>query len=593
MRGFLSELIYLFDRRERRNALILLVLMIIGALLEVVGVGAIPAFVTLLSDPQRALTITPVRRVFAALHATTPESRAIWAAVALCAVFVLKNTYQTGQIFLQARFMMHRQQRITCRLFQAYLDSPYTFHLQHNTAQLINNACVAGIQVASDVMLPLLRFLMEMAVLVAVVTLLVAVEPAVSVIMIVLTGGAVVGFLKLIRKRVTRFGREEYDYRAYMFQSANQGLGGIKDVKVLGREARFLEAFANMVGVYTRAGNYKTVALEMPRLFLETVAVIVMVVVAAYFLMIGRQVQTIVPLLTLLAVAALRLIPSANRITSAVLSFKWGLPSLHAVYADIRSLERPAQEPKRKREIAGFQDAIAFENVSYQYPGAATSALHKITLRIPKGTTAGLVGPSGAGKTTTVDLLLGLLEPSHGRVTVDGHDIRDDIRGWQRQIGYIPQQVYLTDDSIRRNIAFGLADAEVDEQALWAAIDAAQLRELVESLPNGVETLVGERGIRLSGGQRQRIAIARALYHNPPVLVMDEATSALDQETEREFVRALERLAGTRTIVAIAHRITTVKDCDQLFFFSGGELTAAGTYNHLQESSEAFRSLVA
>jgi len=310
---------------------------------------------------------------------------------------------------------------------------------------------------------------------------------------------------------------------------------------------------------------------------------IAMFFVTAVFVGQGRPIGTIVPALTLLALVALRLIPSVNRIANAVLSIRWGVPALDAVHADIELLESAESSERRSPKLSDdFQREIEFVGVSYRYPGAAKESLRDVTLKIRKGSSVGLVGPSGAGKTTAVDVLLGLLEPASGQVLVDGRDIWEDIVAWRRQIGYIPQHVYLSDDSIRRNIAFGVPDEEIDTPSLLAAVEAAQLSDLVGSLPKGLDTLVGERGIRLSGGQRQRIGIARALYRNPPVLVMDEATSALDHETEQEIVKALEFLRGTRTMIIIAHRLTTVANCDELVVLRDGELSTRGRYDDLQ-----------
>jgi ATP-binding cassette subfamily C protein len=400
-------------------------------------------------------------------------------------------------------------------------------------------------------------------------------------------------FLRLVRHRIAEYCKQELEFRSALIKSANEGLNGIKELKVLGREETFIQRFLHNVTLYSRAVGYKAVAFELPRYVLEAVAVLMMLLVAGWFIWLGRPLASIVPTLTLLAVAAVRLLPSANRMTSAALNLRWGRPSLDAVYRDIRTLERSNSESDAPACAMRFEREIAFENVDFSYPGGTGQALRGITLRIQRGTSVGFVGPSGAGKTTAADVLLGLLQPTQGLVTVDGTSITTNLAGWQRQIGYIPQNIYLTDDSIRRNVAFGIADDCIDETKLWQAIDAAQLREFVDLQPMGLDTVVGEWGVRLSGGQRQRIGIARALYHNPSVLVMDEATSSLDQETEREFVRALEQLAGTRTIIAIAHRLSTVKNCDQLLYFEQSELTASGNFLSLQESSASFRSMVA
>ena len=589
------KLAYVFTRREQRNAVVLLVLMVVGALLDVAGVGAIPAFVTMLSQPERILRFTAVRRTFVALGATDAEHRVLWAAVGLAAIFIVKNAYLTAFSYLQARYIYNRQVSLAGRLFRAYLRGPYTFHLGRNTADILHNTTFGAFSVVGDLMLPALRLLMETLVLAAVLVLLVSMEPVLSAAMVVLIGGAVALFMVVVRKRVARYGQDEHQYRSQMMLSVNQGLGGIKDVKVLGREKEFLDTFEWNATRYSRAGRYRYIVFELPRLFLETVAVLTMAVVTAVFLHEGRSIQSIVPSLTLLAVAALRLIPSANRIVNALIGLRFGHATLHAVYSDLKLLGGSEGE----KDVAvsstkfSFEHALEFDDVTYRYPGAAENALAGFSARIPKGTSVGIVGPSGAGKTTAIDVLLGLLHPQGGCVRVDGVDIAQNLSGWRRQIGYIPQQIFLIDDTIRRNIAFGVPDEEIDDDRVWAAVDAAQLRELVNASRDGLGMIVGERGIRLSGGERQRIGIARALYHNPPVLVMDEATSALDNETEREVVRALERLRGTRTLVIIAHRLTTVAACDQLLYVKDGRLVGSGSYEELRESDRHFFAMTA
>ena len=591
----LRRLAHLFTRRERRNAIILLMLMIIGAVLDVVGVGAIPAFVAMLSQPDRLLRYGPIRHAFEILHAQTAEERVLWAAIGLAITFVIKNSYLTAFQYMQGRYIYNRQVSVAGRMFRAYLHSPYTFHLQRNTADILHNTTNGAFAVVGELLVPTLRLIMELLVLTAVMALLISMEPLLSAGMVVIVGLTVALFMRSIRTKVASYGRDEHHCRSRMMLAVNQGLGGIKEVKVLGREAYFLQAFEREASGYSRAGRYRYIVYELPHFFLETLAVIVMMAATVFFLGQGRPIAAIVPSLTLLAVAALRLIPSANRIVNALIALRFGHTTLRALHEDVVNLEASARRGPASllKEPFGFNSEIVFDRVTYAYPGAPHDALHNFTARIPKGSSVGVVGPSGAGKTTAVDILLGLLQPQHGCVRVDGKDIQGDLAGWQRLIGYIPQNIFLIDDTIRRNVALGIADEDVDEERVWAAIDAAQLRELVMSTAAQLDTIVGERGVRLSGGERQRIGIARALYHNPPVLVMDEATSALDMGTEREVVRALEQLRGKRTMVIIAHRLSTVVACDQLLLIKNGELMGVGSYEELRSSNSNFLAMTA
>jgi ATP-binding cassette subfamily C protein len=311
----------------------------------------------------------------------------------------------------------------------------------------------------------------------------------------------------------------------------------------------------------------------------------------------GRDIQTILPTLLLFAAAAYRLIPKVSQITISMASIRANFVSLDVVYDDLVSLERPTIPHTRERSVLTQQadhehPAIVLNDVSYRYPEATTYALRDVTMTVPKNISVGLVGASGAGKTTLVDIILGLLPPTTGHVLVYGHDLQEYVAAWRQIVGYIPQNIYLTDDTIRSNVAFGLPEEQIRDEQVWNALEIAQLKDLVLQLPKGLHTLVGERGVRLSGGQRQRIGIARALYHNPEVLVMDEATAALDNETERSFVQAIEALREKKTIVIIAHRLSTVRSCDQLYLLKDGKVVDVGTYDELLRTSSDFKSMV-
>ena len=379
-------------------------------------------------------------------------------------------------------------------------------------------------------------------------------------------------------------------------QAVNQGLGGFKDARILGREGFFLGSYKESSLFKAKASRYKKVISAMPRLVLETLAVTGMLSVTALFVAQGRDLAVVVPTLVLLGTAIVRLMPSFTRVASDFNALKWGERALNVVYVDLKELEEE-ERARRKLYLDGeskplpFEHAIEIDNLHYRYPNADEDALHGISLTIPRFASVGFVGPSGAGKTTIVDVILGLLTPTEGAVRVDGVDIQERLANWQRKIGYIPQHIYLTDDTVRRNVAFGQSDEEIDDADVWAALEAAQLSELIASFDKGLDVMVGERGVRLSGGQRQRIAIARALYHKPEVLVMDEATSALDNQTERHIVEALEQLQGSHTMIVIAHRLSTVQGCDTLFMLDEGRLVAAGTYDDLLIESDNFRQM--
>jgi ATP-binding cassette subfamily C protein len=594
MRSNIRKLSYLLNKNEKRNAVILFALMWIGALMEVVGVGAIPAFVGVISMPERLLEFEAVRVIYETLGVTSSEGMVVWAAIGLILIFIVKNLYLAFLAYIQARYNSGRRVAISNRLFRAYLRSPYTFHLQRNTAELLRNTNSESGNIISGVMSPMMSIVMEIMVLLFIFVLLVVVEPVVTLVVFGVLGTITVIFYRATRAKISEYAEEAQRHRKLSVQAVNQGLGGFKDARILGREQFFLQTYAESAWFKAEAERFKAVIGALPRLFLETIAVAGMLSVSALLVAQDRPLEAIIPTLTLLAVAVVRLLPSFQKITANINALKWGEKALNVVHEDLEKLdtwEREFLARQQNADALTFEHAIEVEGLTYQYPGQEDYALRDVSLSIPKYASVGFVGPSGAGKTTIVDVLLGLLEPTAGRVLVDGEDIQERLPTWQRKIGYIPQSIYLTDDTVRRNVAFGMKEEEIEDEAVWRALEAAQLRELVESLPEGLDTMVGERGVRLSGGQRQRIGIARALYHNPEVLVMDEATSALDNQTERLFVEALEQLQGGHTLVVIAHRLSTVRNCDTLFMLDEGRLVAEGSYDELMARSEVFRRM--
>jgi ATP-binding cassette subfamily C protein len=567
-------------------------MMLVGAVLEMVGVGAIPAFVALLSDPSRITRFAVASKVMTALGADTNTKLALTAAVILLFYFLLKNLFIGTLTFLQARYVSNRQVRLASRLFNAYMHSDYTMHLQRNSAELLRNATNEAMDVIGAVLIPCLTLAMEFLTVGAIVTLLFVAEPFISLVAFVLLGGATALFVRVVRTRLIRYGQETQFYRMKMLQSVSEGLGSVKITRVLGRERHFLHAFHLDSDRFAQANRFRVLMSELPRLYLEMAAMLGLLAVAAILIAQQRSLGAIIPALSLLAVAVVRLIPSFNRISSSFTTLRFGRFSLDAVYSDLVELKTDEGTQHKVGSQRPFVEAIRLRDVSFIYPKAASPAVRNVTLDIRRGNAVGIVGATGSGKTTLVDIILGLLRPSSGQVLIDEWDVSEDVRAWQRHIGYVPQDVYLMDDSIRRNIAFGIAQETIDDTALRRAIDAAQLTDFIESLPEGVNTVVGERGVRLSGGQRQRIGIARALYHDPDVLVFDEATSSLDNETERFVMQAVDYLRGTRTIILIAHRMSTVRACDELFLLNEGHLVASGSFESLLKSSGRFQSLV-
>ena len=582
----------LLSRRDKRNGALLLCITIIGALFEVLGVGAIPAFVGVINTPDRLLEIGLVRTVYDALGIESTREMLMWAALGLIGIFVMKNAWLALVAYARARFSSNRQAEISNTLFRAYLKAPYTFHLQRNTAELLRNATSEVQAIAGNVLLASLSVLMETLVLVLIFTLLFIVEPVVTIVAFILFGMITGVFYKFTKTQIDFYAKDEIANRKNAVQAVNQGLGGLKEARVLGREDHFYRTYRDSTWGLAHASQFKSFVSALPRLFLETLGVVGLLGVTVFLVSQGRDMAAIVPTLTLLGVAVVRLMPSFTKLSQDFVGLRWGIEALQAVHADLEELRShmEASDETDPTPLA-FESTLELRDLRYTYPNADDDALRGLSLQIPKNHAVAFVGPSGSGKTTLVDVILGLLTPAGGQILVDGTDVQTALTSWQRKIGYIPQTIYLTDDSIRRNVAFGLDEEHISDKDVWSALEAAQLRELVESLPEGLDTFVGERGVRLSGGQRQRIGIARALYHQPEVLVMDEATSALDNETERRVVEALEALQGDHTLIVIAHRLSTVRNCDTLFFLNDGRLEASGTYDELLASNDTFRQM--
>ncbi|MEB3826905.1 ABC transporter ATP-binding protein [Phormidium sp. CCY1219] len=593
---FFKKLLYLFTTRERWQIAGLFILILIGAGFETLGVGLVLPFISLLENPQRVQEAGLLRSVYQAVGEPSTRQFLIWAGLGLIGIYLIKNAYLTGLTYLQCRFICNKQVELCARLFHAYLYSPYTFHLQRNSAELIQKINSEAFMVGSILSTGILA-LTEITILTAIALLLLLIEPVTFLMAAGVLTVATVSFYRLVRIKLSQLGKARQYHQGQVIQMINQGLAGVKETKILGREKLFLEAYNTHNIAANRTLQYFQIVNQLPRFFIETIAVVALMLIFVSVLAQGRELSAVLPTLSLFAAAAFRLMPSINRILNSVTTIRFSSYSVHVIYHDFKELKPLLEHPK----VANYskltntnpvwETAIALRNVFYQYPGASDASLRGISLTIPRGTSVGFVGSSGAGKTTIVDVILGLLPPTEGQVLVDGRDIYDDLSAWQRSIGYIPQSIYLCDDTLRNNIAFGIPADEINEDWIESAIESAQLTELVKSWPQGLDTLVGERGVRLSGGQRQRVGIARALYHNPEVLVMDEATAALDNQTEAGVMEAVEKLSGEKTLIMIAHRLSTVKNCDRLYFMNQGKIVDAGTYDELCQSNQEFQKM--
>lgn len=605
MSAQLKKLLWLLSARERRNAILLLGMMLIGAILEVVGVAAVPAFVGTIMDPGRLRAVPGAQTVVEALGLTTTLDYIVWGGLAMAAVFAAKNGFLVLNHYAQSRYVAGRQYALGRRLTEAYLQAPYTLHLERNTAELMRNVNREVSIVANQLIAAVLELCTRLLILIAVLVFLFVMEPLATLYWIAFFGilGAV--GVAAVSGRLKRWGVQEQRAGRRLVQSLHQGFGGIKEAKVANRTAYFAGSIAAAIHDIASLNRNKQFAIRSVAPVIEFTAVVGLLALAAGLVLEGRSTESLVVTLSLFVVGLVRLREALTALTAHVASLRYNLVSVEPVYEDLRSFERrkasvpvvlsgtSAQNTSAQNTSAQKKFArIELRDVWYRYARDNDFALKGINVAIESGTAVGFVGSTGAGKSTLIDVLLALLEPERGGVFVDGVDIRESgIAAWQSNVGYVPQSIYLLDDSIRRNVAFGVADEDVDEVALQRAVSTAQLDRFVARQPQGLDTRVGERGVRLSGGERQRIGIARALYHDPGVLIFDEATSSLDSNTERAVISAVEALRGERTIIMIAHRLSTVRNCDMLHFLKDGRVEASDSYKGLQANHQEFRRM--
>lgn len=578
-------------RGERRlHWLLLLILALLSSGVEALAAAMIFVLLGMVtgSDAIVLPVLGDVSRWFAAADT---QLMFIGVSAAIGTFFVLRAVLLITQCYVQHRLSLHAGVRLSRRLFAGYLTMPYQFHLHRNSSELIRNCHDSISMLTRDVLQPGTRLVSETLITLGVIGVLLWTAPVASVLAVILLGVTAIVLLRLVHPKIDRFGSVSQAMVSKTFKVLQQSLGGIREIAVLGCAQEFVRPYVQTRGELARSNYWHSTLSEIPRAVLEAVLVLFIIAFFLFALAAEGTPLDVVPVLGVFAYAGLRLKPSMTVIVRALNSIRFAGPAIAQLESELEGIGKAADLADVGSGSSSFEQFLSIEDVSFTYEGADVPALERISLCIARGDAVGIVGPTGAGKTTLLDLLLGLLAPTDGQITVDGVDIHDDLAGWRRNLGVVPQSVFLIDDTLRRNIAFGVAEDEVEEAALRRALTLAQLDSFVEGLPAGLDTEIGERGVRVSGGQRQRIAIARALYREPSVLVFDEGTSALDNQTEAEFMDALRRLRGTRTIIMVAHRLSTVRDCDQVVVIEGGRVAGVGTYEQLLAESPTFRQL--
>lgn len=572
--GILKKLGYIFDGRDKKKLVFLTGAIVVGSFLELLAVMVFMPFIDVLQNRETIQTKWYLKKMYDLLGLHRAEDFMVILAICIIMVYLVKNVYLIVEKDYIFRFSYNTQMKLSTRLLAAYMKEPYTFHLNHNIA-VLQRSLYEDTSRFMQVILYALELGAELAVAAVMVIYLLVISKTITIIVLGLLAVFVGGFLLISRKYSRRFGLENQGYEGKIFQWMNQSLGGIKEIKILERETYFTDEFRKYWGKYARGLRIARTISILPKYTVEAVSMTGLLIAVIVKLVFGEADMTyFISQLAAFAVAAMRLMPSVGRINEHASNMLYAFPSVELVYHDLVEIEGLIDNDRRDcgRDWK-LQKEICVQDVSYHYPDTEEWVLKDVNFTIKKGTTVAFIGSTGSGKTTMVDIILGLLTPVKGAVMADEINIHEQPKTFHAQVGYIPQTIYLSDDTIRNNIAFGVQEGQIDEDAVNAALEKAQLRDFVESLPHGLETIVGDRGVRLSGGQRQRIGIARALYHDPEILVLDEATSALDNETEAAIMDSINRLHGRKTLVIIAHRLQTIEKCDMVYRVQAGAIS--------------------
>lgn len=564
---------YIFNTKQKVLSVLLCMGLFIGALLELVGVSLIAQLVSLISNPESISSNRFLSFLYDITNAGSESRFFLYVVITLIVIYVLKNLYLTLMAYVKYTFIYNNQLRLSGRLIDCYLKKPYTYHLDKNSAEMIRSIMLDS-ERFFQLLLTVFTLFSEIMVSALLCIYLLVVDWMITVSVVVILG-VVSGLYLFIFHGVSRKNGEISQYNdGKMHQAINQALGAVKDIKILHREKYFVRAFTKRgEGKYTAVRNNELLG-ALPAYIIETVCVGAILFVLVYKLYNGQDLGDMIPQLAAFAMAAFKLLPSVGRVNNYLNLIVFLKPSVDLIYRDIKDTEDMQGLETVDADTQDYRaDSIRIEHVSYRYPNTDRDVLTDVSFIIPEGESVGLIGQSGAGKSTIADIILGILTPTHGRVMYGDMNVHEHPLKWSRKLAYIPQAIFLADESIRSNVAFGIEEDDIDDDKVWKALSEAQLDEFVRSLPDGLETMVGERGVRLSGGQRQRVGIARALYGDPGILVLDEATAALDSDTESAVMEAIDRLQGRKTLIIIAHRLTTIKNCGIIFKVGDGKIT--------------------
>ena len=586
---FYNNLKILLNNSQRLKLYIIMTGSLFSTIFEVVGIGSIPIFIMLITDIDFLISKIPNFISINFIYQIGQNKLIIVASIALGLIFIFKNLFLFLLLFFQNKLMMELRHSAANKIFKYYINSPYLNHYHINPATYVrtieadvgNTFLVIGCYIA---------FIREILILISVFLLLVFTDVFISFFSLLLLVLPVLIFYFYYRKTLKDKGQTLVEKTGERIKITNQSLGGIKETKILNRENFFLDKFFKTNEIIEKISFFSSLITATPRIFLEVSALLAITSICSILIMFGRPVDAILPMISLLAISAVRFIPALNIITSSLTTIRIRKYSIDHIVDLIKKSnllpEKKKPEGVYKKDLGKneiFSNNIKLKNISFNYERNKKVAVNNINIEIAKGKSVGLIGKSGSGKSTLVDIIIGLLEPSIGEIFIDDNNIGTKKISWQKQLGYVPQEIYLLDDTIRNNITFGIEKAEIDENLLSDVVEKSQLTNLINSLPNKLNTLIGDRGTRLSGGERQRIGIARALYNKPKVIVFDEATSALDIYNENKILKEIYENQKGKTLIIISHRNNTVKYCDLIYVMEDGKIIDNGTFDQIMK----------
>lgn len=588
----------LLDAHERRTAWMTFTVVILSALSSALMVGSVLPFLVVLSDPGQIAIVPALSWAYAAFGFTSDYVFLVALGLTSFGVIVIASLIQVVKTYVVARFAMMRMHSISQRLLTAYLRQPYAFFLNRHTGEMSTRVLSESQELVRQFLRPAAELIGAMFTVIAIIGLLLWVEPMIAVISFAVFGGFYGAVYAFSRHVLKRYGYVRAKANSERYRIASEALGGIKDIKLLGREASYAAKYTGPSRRMAQALVGAEVLSQIPQLALQAVALggvilLCLILMDPEGLASGAALGGILPTLGVFAFAGQRLMPELSKLYKSLAQLQVGGAAVEVVHDDLMVKARSGTLPNTIPLALGLKQRLEFDEVSYRYPNADAVGLTSLSFDLQAGERIGIVGSTGAGKTTLADLVLGLLQPTAGRIRVDGTLITAaNLRAWQQSVGYVPQDIFLTDASISENIALGVPEPEIDETRVQRAAEIARIDTfIIAELPAGYATTIGERGVRLSGGQRQRIGIARALYHDADLIVFDEATSALDNLTERDVMSAIDALPGDKTVLMIAHRLSTVKRCDRIIVLDKGCLVGCDTWDALLQNNHAFRRI--